>query len=83
MRKVLIRGLCVLIDVAWFLFAVLLCGQCIGHYRRENQQPRLHHVRIAGGDIIYRDYWTTDAPLPLVRDKPWYECLIFTNENCH
>ena len=83
MRNVLIRGLRALVDVVWFLFAVLLFWRCIEHYRSESQVRQLHHVRITGGDIIYRDYWTTDAPLPLAPDKPWFEYLNFTNENCH
>jgi hypothetical protein len=81
MKRSLIRGLGVLIDVVWFLFAALLIWRLLGHWQRQRGENHLYHVTIAGGGIIYRDYWTTCPPPPFHADVPWYECLKFTNEN--
>ncbi|HXB58698.1 MAG TPA: hypothetical protein VNU95_04000 [Candidatus Acidoferrales bacterium] len=85
MQNVLIRGLCVLIDVAWFLSAVFLIWRLWLHCpsRTRAWSPRWHHVVVQGGDTIYEDYWTTNPPPPARAEKPWFEYLNFTNENCH
>ena len=79
--KCLIRGLCVLVDVAWFVFATFLIWRCLVHWHSQRRDIPMYHVQIRGGDIIYRDYWTTSPPPPLITEKPWYETL--TNENRH
>ena len=81
MRNVLIRGLCALIDVVWFLLAAFLIWHLWLHCPSGSQEWR--HVVVRGGDTTYEDYWTTN-PLPPARiDKPWFEYLNFTNENRH
>jgi hypothetical protein len=76
-----IRGLCVVIDMAWCLLALLLIWRWHELYARQPSALPVYHVTISGGDIVYWDYWTTCSPPPFHADVPWYECLKFTNEN--
>jgi hypothetical protein len=81
MRKFLIRGLCVLVDAAWCLLAGLLIWRVWACW--PSQRPGWYHVVVRGGDITYRDYWTTNPPPPIRVQKPWFEYLNITNENQH
>jgi hypothetical protein len=82
MRKVLIYGLCALIDAAWFLLAAFLIWHLWLHWpsRTRAWSPKWYHVVVRGGNITYEDYWTTNLP-PARTEKPWFEYLNFTNEN--
>jgi hypothetical protein len=83
MRRILIRGPCVLVDVAWFLLAALLSWHLWQHWPSQIRGTELYHVVVRGGDIVYEDYWTTSPPPPVHVRKLWFEYLNFTNENQH
>lgn len=60
-----------------FVFSAALFWHCLREFvHGQSTGARLYHVRIDGGGIVYRDYWTTNPPVthrgPSV---PWFECL--------
>jgi len=81
MRRILIRGLCALIDAAWCLLAGFLIWRLWLHWPSKTPGAELYHVVVRGGDITYEDYWTTSPPPPVRIQKPWFEYLNLTNAN--
>ena len=59
-----------------FVFCAAVSWHLLREYEREASGVQWFHVRLAGGGVVYQDFWTTNPPPKAAHpDAAWFESL--------